>query len=89
MASGKPVVSTTVAGIPELVADGETGLLVNRDDPSALAEAILRLARDAELRGRFGAAGRSRLERQFQIAQTIQPLLRRFESCPTAATARP
>ncbi len=78
MTSAKPVVSTTVAGIPELVADGETGLLVQPRDPTALAAALARLLADAELRERFGRAGRARIETHFTIEKTIEPLLARF-----------
>jgi len=83
MASGRPVVSTTVAGIPELVANGETGLLVPPDDSQGLAYALERLARDGNLRASFGRAGRRRIEDVFTIERTIEPLLAHF-----AATAR-
>jgi glycosyltransferase involved in cell wall biosynthesis len=79
MASSRPVVSTTVAGIPELVANGETGLLVPRDNAGALADAMEQLARDKRLRGSFGRAGRVRIKQEFTIEQTIEPLLARFE----------
>jgi glycosyltransferase involved in cell wall biosynthesis len=78
MASGKPVVSTTVAGIPELVVNGETGLLVMPDDATALAAALERLARDSGLRIEFGRKARQRIEREFSIEKTIEPLLERF-----------
>jgi phosphatidyl-myo-inositol dimannoside synthase len=55
MAAGKPLVATRVGGLPQLVRDGETGLLVDEKDPAALAAAILSLAGDPELRGRLGA----------------------------------
>lgn len=58
MASGLPVVSTTAAAIPEVVPDGEAGLLVPPRDPAALAEALLRLLQDQGLRARLRAAGR-------------------------------
>jgi len=80
MATGKPVVSTTVAGIPELVANGENGLLVPPRDARALANAMEQLARDENLRGDFGRAGRLRIEQKFTIEKTIEPLLERFES---------
>ena len=80
MASGKPVVSTTVAGIPELVANGETGLLVPSGEVHALADAMERLTRDEKLRTDFGRAGRLRIEQNFAIEKTIQPLLEHFAS---------
>ena len=88
MTSGKPVVSTTVAGIPELVAQNETGLLVPPQDAPALAAAIARLARDGALRTSLGRAGRVRIEKQFTIENTIEPLLQRFPTGNKAAAAR-
>lgn len=78
MASGKPVISTTVAGIPELVVNGETGLLVAPHDVNALADAMERLAIDEKLRSDFGRASRERIEQKFTIEKTIEPLLERF-----------
>jgi glycosyltransferase involved in cell wall biosynthesis len=57
-ASGKPVVATNVGGIPEVVLDGATGLLVPPHDPAALAAALGRLAADPALRRRMGEAGK-------------------------------
>lgn len=88
MTSGKPVVSTTVAGIPELVAQNETGLLVPPQDVPALAAAIAQLISDHALRATFGRAGRSRIEKQFTIDNTIEPLLQRFPTGNKAAAAR-
>jgi glycosyltransferase involved in cell wall biosynthesis len=65
MAAGLPVVASRVGGIPELVVDGETGLLVPPGDPVGLADAIARLLDDRRLRERLGAAGRSRVEQHF------------------------
>lgn len=60
-----PVVATRVGGIPEVVADGESGLLVRERDQAALAERIMRVLRDRALRDRMGEAGRRRVERCF------------------------
>ncbi len=57
-AFGKPVAATAVGGIPDMVRDGETGLLVPPNDPEALRDAIKRLMDDPELRSRLGNAGR-------------------------------
>ena len=65
MAAGLPVVSTAVSGIPELVRDGENGLLVPPEDPGALASALLRLATDVPLRDRLAAAGRETVAERF------------------------
>ncbi len=88
MAMRKPVVSTTVAGIPELVAHNETGFLVPPGDARALADAVQCLERDADLRMRFGYNGRVRIENHFAIEKTIEPLLERFRSCLAPAAAR-
>ena len=82
MASARPVVSTRLAGIPELVVDGETGMLVSPGDSTALAHALEQLLRDPELRLRFGHAGRARIEQHFRIEQTVAPLMEMLErSC--------
>jgi glycosyltransferase involved in cell wall biosynthesis len=60
MALGRPAVVTRVGGTPEVVADGANGLLVPPRDPAALADGLLRLLGDPELRARMGAAARSR-----------------------------
>jgi glycosyltransferase involved in cell wall biosynthesis len=82
MASARPVVSTRLAGIPELVVDGQTGMLAPPGDSTALAHALEQLLRDPELRLRFGDAGRARIEQDFRIEQTVAPLMERLErSC--------
>jgi glycosyltransferase involved in cell wall biosynthesis len=72
MSAGKPVVAARTGGIPEVVADGETGLLVPREDPDALRVALLRLAGDPALRARMGAAGRERAAREFPPSRLVQ-----------------
>jgi glycosyltransferase involved in cell wall biosynthesis len=80
MASARPVVSTRLAGIPELVVDGETGILAPPGDSTALAHALEQLLRDPELRLRFGHAGRTRIEQHFQIEHTVLPLMEMLEN---------
>jgi glycosyltransferase involved in cell wall biosynthesis len=65
MAHGVPVVASAVGGLPELVRDGETGLLVPPEDPQALADAIARLAGDQALRERLADAAYRRLRKEF------------------------
>ncbi|MCY2925296.1 MAG: glycosyltransferase [Planctomycetota bacterium] len=72
MAAGLPVVATRVPGLVDLVVDGQTGILVERDDVVALAEAIHRLAGDAALRARLGQAGRQRITERFGIDACVQ-----------------
>jgi len=72
MATGKPVIATAVGGVPELVEDGVTGILVPPRDPEALARGTLRLAKDADLRQRMGKAARERALERFDIARTAR-----------------
>src|SRR5262249_1946824 len=74
MACGKPVVSTRLAGIPEAVIDSSTGLLVSPGNSAELATALLKLIDDPPLRERMGAAGRQRIENNFGVQKTIEPL---------------
>jgi glycosyltransferase involved in cell wall biosynthesis len=65
MVGGLPVVATTVSSLPELVVDGDTGVLVPADDPSALARSIARALAEPQL----GAAGRERAQREFSVSR--------------------
>ena len=62
MAAGKPVIASRVGGVPEIVKEGETGLLFPAEDEGALCEAMVRLASSPGLRERFGAAARVAVE---------------------------
>jgi colanic acid/amylovoran biosynthesis glycosyltransferase len=70
MAMELPVVATDVMGVRELVDDGVNGILVRPSRPDLLADAIDRLASNADLRRRLGAAGRETVERDFNIHQS-------------------
>ncbi len=61
-----PVVVTRVGGLPEVVREGETGLVVERDDPAALAAALKRLVADAAMRERLGRNGRERVQAEYE-----------------------
>jgi glycosyltransferase involved in cell wall biosynthesis len=74
-AMARAVVATTIGGIPEVVEDGVTGLLVAPRDPAALAKKITQLLDDPPLRQRLGAAGRARVEREFSLAAMGERLL--------------
>lgn len=76
MAGGLPVVATRVGGVPELVQEGETGLLVPMRDAGALASAMRRLIQDPATARRMGEAGRLRLERHF----SPQAMTRKIET---------
>jgi glycosyltransferase involved in cell wall biosynthesis len=75
MATGLPVASTRVSAIPEVVVDGETGLLVPPGDDAALADAMATLARDGTLRARMGAAGRGRVRERFGLERMFDETL--------------
>ncbi|HMG05684.1 MAG TPA: glycosyltransferase family 4 protein, partial [Chthoniobacterales bacterium] len=87
MASARPVVSTTMAGIPESVVEKETGLLVPAGESGLFADALEVLCRDGELRARYGSAGRARIEQHFQIETTVRPLLDLLEKQKHGAAA--
>jgi glycosyltransferase involved in cell wall biosynthesis len=75
---GLACVATDLAGIPELVADGATGLLVPPADPATLAAALVRLIADPALRARLGDAGMARVRADFAADAGIELLARRF-----------
>jgi glycosyltransferase involved in cell wall biosynthesis len=79
MAMELPVVSTTVAGIPELVEHGRSGLLVPERQPAALADAIDRLLADPERRRAMGRQGRARVRDVFDRSKNIRELVGIFE----------
>jgi glycosyltransferase involved in cell wall biosynthesis len=71
MSLGKPVLSTAVGGVPEIVLDGETGLLVPPGEPEPYADALVRMAGDPALLRRLGDAGRARHHERFDVAQMV------------------
>jgi len=78
MASGVPVVSTPVSGIPELIEPGVDGLLVPPNDPQALAEAIEQLFASKELRVKIARAARAKIESSFSLNASAERLLALF-----------
>lgn len=84
MALGVPVVSTDVTGIPELVEDGRTGLLVPQRAPEALADAIGRLLDDRPGAARLAAAARTRVERDFDLHVNVAQLRSLLEEAARA-----
>jgi glycosyltransferase involved in cell wall biosynthesis len=71
LAMGIPVVSTTVGSIPDVVIDGQTGFIVPPRNANALADAIMKLLDDADLRTRIGAQGRSMVERSYSLDKML------------------
>ncbi|MFT3691067.1 glycosyltransferase family 4 protein [Paenirhodobacter sp.] len=86
MALGLPCVGSDVTGIPELIRDGENGLVVEQGDAAALAVAMGRLLDDAGLRARFSRAGRDTVERDYDIRRNVPHLGEVFDR--TAAARR-
>jgi L-malate glycosyltransferase len=72
MALGVPVVASAAGGNPDLISEGDTGLLVAPLDPSAWTRALTRLAGDAELRRRLAKAGRELVRREYTIERTAE-----------------
>lgn len=89
MAMGRPVIAARTGGMPEVVADGESGLLVPARDVESLAGAMDRLANDGALRSAMGKAGRARVEERFSLARgtrRVEAIYR--DVVADAATAR-
>lgn len=90
MAWGKPVIGTRVGGIPEVICDGQTGLLVEKGNSPEMAEAILRLARTPELRHRLGETGALAAATKFDVARNVARLLEFYgvidDEAPTCAS---
>lgn len=74
MALGTPVVSTRVSGVPEMVDDGRSGLLVEQRDPVALAAALKDVLTDAALRQRLATAARDVVTERFDLATNVATL---------------
>ncbi len=84
MAAGKPLVATRVGGLAQLVHSGENGLLVDEKDSEALADAIVALARDPDLRARLGANGRTLIRE----SMSWDVVAERFEAVYERVTGR-
>jgi glycosyltransferase involved in cell wall biosynthesis len=79
MAAGKAAVATTAGGVPEVVADGETGYLVPPHDARSMAARIIRLLKDAGLRTQMGEAGRARARALFTVERMVAGTLAEYE----------
>ncbi|HGG59603.1 MAG TPA: glycosyltransferase family 1 protein [Gammaproteobacteria bacterium] len=79
--AGRPVVATTVGGVPELIEDGVTGLLVPPKNPSSLAVAIRRLLANPEEARKLGAAGQRRAREHFALDRVVADVTREIDYC--------
>jgi colanic acid/amylovoran biosynthesis glycosyltransferase len=80
MASRLPVVSTAVSGIPEVIHDGETGLLVPQRDPAAIADAVQRLAADPAMAAAIAERANALVRAEFDPERNVGRLLEQFEA---------
>lgn len=80
MAEGKPVVATKVGGIPEVVIDNTTGLLVPAENPQALANAINKLLEDKDLAKRLGNNGKERVHKLFKLDRMVNETIFTYQS---------
>jgi len=87
MAAGRAVVGTRVGGIPEVVADGETGVLVDEGDVGSLAEAVRRLAGDAELRRGLAVSGRGRALELFSARKMAGKMMELYDAAMASGRA--
>jgi len=71
----KPVVVSDVGGLPEVVADGITGIVVPEDDPEAAVNALVRLAEDPSLVSRLGSGGRSRVMQRYNWTDNVKQMV--------------
>ena len=88
MSFGLPVVATRWRGIPSIVDDGVTGFLAGVRDPDAVAERLLRLARDPALRERIGAAARRKFLREYTIDRHLARMAAMFREVAGVEKAR-
>lgn len=85
MACGLPVIATAVGGNVELVDAGRNGLLVPNDDPLAMAQSLLHLWRNAEVRSRMGCAGRADVEQRFSMQAMVSAYQHLYDQQISAA----
>jgi glycosyltransferase involved in cell wall biosynthesis len=88
LAAGRPVVATRVGGVPDVVHEGEHGFLVEPGDVDALADRLVTLARDPELRERLGAAGRERVLPRYAVDRLVDDMDRLYRSLLAAEGIR-
>jgi len=88
MALGRAVLASRVGGIPEVVQDGQTGLLIQPADAPLLAAAIVRLLKDPELRANLGMRARAHIEREWSSARMVESTTAVYDEILAARKAR-
>ncbi|MDP9192679.1 MAG: glycosyltransferase family 4 protein [Acidobacteriota bacterium] len=90
MAAGRPIVASSLSGIPELVEHNVSGLLVDATHPDRVAAALRRLAEDPALRERMGSAGQKKVRREFDVRVTAASFIQLLDQHqqPRTATAK-
>ncbi|MNS26441.1 D-inositol 3-phosphate glycosyltransferase [compost metagenome] len=80
MAAWRPIVASRAGGVPEIVLDGDTGVLVPPGEPEALADAIAAVVIDRDRAAALGAAARRRVEKHFSLESTVAGVLEAYEA---------
>jgi len=88
MATGLPIVATNVGGNPNVVLDGETGLLVSANNPKELASAIMHLLKNDNLRKQMGSKGRERFIQNFTLSTMANEYSKLYNEAANDAPAR-
>lgn len=91
MAHGKPVVTTRVGGIPELIQDNESGYLVDRGDTKIMSDKVLTLLNDALLREHMGSKGKNTVRQKFDLQSNVAELIAAYglEECRSVGEGIP
>jgi glycosyltransferase involved in cell wall biosynthesis len=89
MHAALPIITTCVGGIPELVRDGQEGILIDPANPGAIVEAVIRLSKDSALRVRLAEAARHRAQSLFSIESMVGRTCALYESVLAARAGTP
>ncbi len=88
MAAARPIISSTVGGVPEVVVDGETGLLFGPDDRQGFTDAVVKLIEQPELARQYGERGRKRVASHFGVDRMVRETVRYYRKVLAAGTTR-
>jgi glycosyltransferase involved in cell wall biosynthesis len=80
-------VATAVGGVPEVVVEGKTGFLVPPHNPRALADRLVRLLKDPELRARMGTAALTRARERFTVERMVEGTIEVYTRCADASVS--